>query len=490
MTIDHWIADAAARDPAKTAILFGAETLSYGALNRAIDHRAANLSAAGIGAGDRVAWYGLNHPELYILLFALARIGGVLVPLNWRLAGPEIAAIVENCGPQLVFHDHTFADAARALPGCQAVAAGDDAPPSRPAPRGRIDAAAPLLIVYTSGSTGRPKGAVLRQSALIANAAMSVEAHEMRADDRVLCILPGFHVGGLNIIATPAFSVGATVDLHAKFDPSLATPALAHAQAAVVVPTVLQAMMADPAWAGLDLSRLRVLSIGSTDVPIDLITAVQDLGVPVIQIYGATETAPFAIYQRIPDAWDHPGSIGRVGSRCAARLIGPDGSDVAPGAIGEIWIKGANILHEYWRDPAETRRALVDGWFKTGDMARQDAAGHYWFADRVKHVIISGGENIYPAEIERVLRQCPGIKEAAIVGQRDAKWGEIPVAVLVADQTSGPAPAPEAVMAHLEARIARYKVPRRLIFVDALPRNAMGKVVAAELRALIAGLAE
>jgi fatty-acyl-CoA synthase len=339
----------------------------------------------------------------------------------------------------------------------------------------------PILIVYTSGSTGKPKGVVLTQAAIAANAVMSVDAHQMTPDDVVLNVLPMFHVGGLNIMPTPAFSLGATAVIHEKFDPAAALIALQEANLAIVVPTVLQAIMATPSWEDADLSSLRVLSIGSTDVPVDLIEAVHERGVPMIQIYGATETSPFAIYQRIDEARTTVGSIGRAGSACQVRLVRFDGNDASDGEPGEIWIRGRNVFKEYWRDEEETKRAVANGWFRTGDVASRSPDGLYWFADRIKHVIISGGENIYPAELERVLRVHPAIAEVAVVGRPNPTWGEVPVAVIVVRA----ALAEKEVYQAFDGKLARYKHPKDIVFVDTLPRNAMGKVVAAEVRKMI-----
>ena len=336
------------------------------------------------------------------------------------------------------------------------------------------------MIVYTSGSTGQPKGVVLAQDAVIANAAMSVEAHGLTPEDTVLNVLPIFHVGGLNILPTPAFSIGASVMLHPSFDPAAMVRDLGRVQAAITVPTVLNALLALPEWAAADLCALRCLSIGSTDVPMGLIRQVHARGIPLVQIYGATETAPFAIYQTHADAMATEGSIGREGTACAIRLVTAEGQDAGIGQPGEIWVRGTNILRRYWNDPVLTAQAITDGWFHTGDVATCDAQGQYHFADRIKHIIISGGENIYPAEIERLLRVHPAIAEVAVVGVPDAKWGETPVVVAVRCADVGEAE----LLAMLDGSLARYKHPRRVIFVDALPRNAMGKVRADAVRAM------
>lgn len=481
MTIDGWITDGAARHPNKLALECAGESYSYQAFDAAITTRASDLCGAGVGKGDRVAWYGLNDAEVFVLLFACARIGAILVPLNWRLAPAEVATIVADCSPKLVFHDSHFADVAKQLVGPEILAASAPIPQtSVQRTRHECGENDPLLIVYTSGSTGVPKGAVLTQKALVANAEMSVQAHNLQPDDRVLNVLPLFHVGGLNILPTPAFSIGASVILHDRFDPGRTCDAFEGVQAAIVVPTVIQAVMANDKWPNIDLSGLRVLSIGSTDVPVSIIQSVHNRGVPMIQIYGATETAPFAIYQNVSEAFDTVGSLGRAGSRCDIRLMSANGV-ASIGEPGEIQVRGDNVLVEYWRNPALTNEMLRDGWFKTGDVAICDDDGLFWFADRIKNVIISGGENIYPAELERVLREHPNIKEVAVVGRKDAKWGETPVAVVVANSPMDKS----TVLAMFDGKVARYKLPSDVVFVDSLPRNAMGKVLVGEVKKLV-----
>jgi len=504
MTLDAWIAGHARFAPDKTAIAFAGETLSYRRLDALIRETARVLiEEFGLQSGDRIAYYGMNNPEVFVLVFAAAKLGLILVPLNWRLAVPELRYIVEDCGPKVLFYDHHFADTAPGLAGAQAgcravpiFAAADDA--SLPDLRSRHATADdargpdsvqavkgdPLLIVYTSGTTGKPKGAVLSQSAVLCNGQMSQHAYDMTSADTVLNVLPLFHVGGLNIQPLPALLLGATLVLHEKFEPDAAVAAIAAAGVTLIntVPTLLQAMIDSTAWAQTDLSSLRAISIGSTDVPRPLIDAVHARGIPLIQIYGATETGPIAIYQRIEHARSTAGSIGRCGLLCSVRLVGDDGADAAPGELGEIWIKGDNILDHYWRDSQASEQNIVDGWFKTGDIARCDEAGDFWFADRIKHVIISGGENIYPAELERVLRGHPGLAEAAVVGRADEKWGMVPVVVAVKARETVTR---EDVLAAFDGEIARFKRPRDVVFVEALPRNALGKVLVDAVRTLV-----
>jgi fatty-acyl-CoA synthase len=485
MTIDRWIRNAAAHSPDKAAIIFDDQPLSYQQFTTAIDNAADWLSNRGLRKGDRLAYLGLNDPHIFVLLFACAKMGFVFVPLNWRLSASEILEILDDCQPRMMVHDQHFADVAKTVQQCpcedlrttkaQAASTKAGEHPSRVLPDDAV------LLVYTSGSTGRPKGVLLSQSALDANAEMSIDAHQMKVTDRVVCVLPLFHVGGLNILATPAFRLGATVILHQMFDPAQCLQACAQAQLIIMVPTILKRLIDHQDWAAADLKKLRAISIGSTDVPIDLINAVHQRGVPVIQIYGATETAPIAIYQKIGEAFDSVGSIGRQGCACRIEIRRRDGQKADIGEAGAIWVHGKNTLLGYWQDQTLSAENIKAGWFYTGDVAYQDAAGLFWFVDRIKHVIISGGENIYPAEIERVLRSHAGIEEVAVIGQADPEWGCVPVAVIGGKS----APKDAEIRDFLNTHLARYKQPRQIYFVDALPRNAMGKIVTEDVRAMI-----
>jgi len=494
--IDSLVAAHAAARPDRPAISFEDSRLSYADLEADVARMAGWLAAGGIGRGDRIALYARNHPDSFITLLAASRIGAMMVPLNWRLSEAELAWQVEDSAPALILHAPDFAAVATGLAakaGCQCHAIGGSLGTARAGhamaeDEATGDAAAELMIVYTSGTTGRPKGAVLAQPAMTANAAMSHHAYAMTADDVVLNLLPLFHVGGLNIQPLPALLLGAHVVIATSFDPgqALATIERRRITQVTVVPTVLGALLADPGWAAARLDSLRMIAIGSTDVPVPMIDAVHERGIPVVQVYGATETAPTAIYQTADIAFDTVGSIGHAGCACEIRITGPDGADMAVGEVGEIWVRGANILTRYWQDEAASAASITDGWFHTGDMARVDGDGLFWFADRLKHVIISGGENIYPAELERVLRDLPGLAEFAVVGRDDARWGQVPVVVAVTDRGHGGRPIDrEAVLAHFDGRLARFKHPKDVLFVESLPRNALGKIVAADVRALL-----
>jgi fatty-acyl-CoA synthase len=357
---------------------------------------------------------------------------------------------------------------------------GDDRNP-------HIDARNPLLLVYTSGTTGRPKGAVLRQEALLWNAVMSQHMHDLTASDHVLTVLPLFHVGGLNIQTTPALQTGATVSLHARFAPDATLAAIATERPSllVLVPSTVQALIEHPHWAKTDLASLRALTTGSTQVPQNLIDAVTARGVPVLQVYGSTETSPIAVYTRLGGDLSRGGSTGLPGLCCEARIVDERGCEVPHGTAGEVVVRGPNVFFEYWGNQAATSEALRDGWYFSGDIATRDCDGYFTIVDRKKNMIISGGENIYPAEIERVLLEHPAVAEAAVIGRADPKWQEVPVAYVVRKAQS--AVRPDEIVAHVAGELARFKVPRDVVFVDALPRNALGKVQHFRLRELYSG---
>jgi fatty-acyl-CoA synthase len=438
-----------------------------------------------------VAILAANHPDYLVLLYACARLGAMLVPINWRLAVPEQLYVLRDAGAKVLVVEQAFAAAAQALAAAmpEARIAGLDFVPaggraladvlaaaSGDGRGDRVDASSPLLIVYTSGTTGHPKGAVLAQNALVWNAVMSQHMHDMTSQDHVLTVLPLFHVGGLNIQTTPALQLGATVTLHARFAPDATLAAIANEKPTltVLVPATIQAVTEHPAWGSTDLGSLRAVATGSTQVPQRLVDAVTARGVPVLQVYGSTETSPVAVYTRLGGDWRRQGSTGLPGIACEARVVDEAGSEVPHGTAGEVVVRGPNVLSAYWNNPKATAETLREGWYMSGDIATRDQDGHFYIHDRKKNLIISGGENIYPAEVERVLGLHPAVAEAAVIGRADAKWQEVPVAYIV--PRPGSAPDPAEIERFCLAELARYKVPREYVFVSDLPRNALGKV--------------
>jgi len=484
MNFSRAVAVWAGQRPEQTAIHFEGGRITYRELEHRISAATAQLAARGVERGDRVAYLGLNHPVMLVLLFALCRLGAVFQPLNFRLSPTEHARQFLDSAPLLLFHQADFAghlQAMRAQVALPPSADADDfwvatgsAAEGTPAQPGSLEDDA--LLVYTSGTSGDPKGVVLTQNALLFNCINSIHAHDLSHTDHGLIVLPMFHVGGLNIMLLPLLYVGARVSLHRRFDASmlLRDITLLRPSLLLMVPATISAVLADPGWPTADLSSLRMINTGSSIVPLSLIEAWHARGIPVGQVYGSTETCPIAIYLRAEDAIRKAGSAGRPAMHCEVDLVDGEGRPVARGRTGEIRVRGPSVMRGYFRQPEATALAMTDGWYRTGDLAREDEDGFFWVVGRSKDMIISGGENIYPAELEAVLADCPAIVEAAVVGMPDEHWGEVPVAVVI---RRAPDAIDEAGVAALfEGRLARYKQPKRIVFVDDLPKTALGKI--------------
>ena len=486
-------AEQAGRAPDALALQAGERLLTMQGFVDLADATARQFQARGLGAGDFIGWLGHNSPEMLAALLACAKLGAVWVPLNWRLAAPELAAIARHAGLSALVNTPELdglAGQVRAL-GLKAKQGGA-ADRGSPVPADPSAARCPVqpgdvMLVYTSGTTGEPKGAMHTQAGMLANLDIATAVQEMTAADRVLAVLPLFHVGGLCIQVLPALAGGAVVNLHARFDPGawLHDVATWRPTTSLLVPAVMQALIGHPDWPGADLGSLRYLNSGSSIVPVALIEAFHARGVPMAQVYGSTETGPFSIALRPVEAQAQVGSVGRPAPGVQLRLADAAGAEVASGEVGEIQLQAPNLMRGYHQLPAGT--GFIDGWFATGDLARTDADGFVTVVGRSKDMIISGGENIYPAEIENLAVTWPGVAEAAVVGLADARWGEVPVLVLVARH--GAQLDVPALAAHLQTRLARYKQPRCIVLADQLPRTALGKVQKAALRRQLADTA-
>ena len=416
----------------------------------------ASLRAAGAKAGDSIGWLAWNHPRALALLRACERLGLRYVPLNWRLLVPELAAIVRHADLQLLWHDEAMqarAEQVRSTVGL----------PLKPAPGQRLG---DLMLVYTSGTAaagGAPKGAIHTAAAMQANIAAAIDAQGLDASTRTLAVLPLFHVGGLCIQVLPTLAAGGRVRLHQRFDAGawLHDVAAWRPSTSLLVPATMRAVIEHPDWTSTDLSSLAFVNAGSQVVPRDLIDAFHARGVPVCQVYGATETGPVTLALRREDALAHAGKAGRPAQGVEVRLVD-----------GEVWVRGDNMARGYHRDPEAA--AFAGGWFRTGDLARLDTDGLYEIVGRRSDLIISGGENIDPAEIEQLALADPAVAEAAVVGMPDARWGEVPLLALVA--RPGHQVDVERLRSRLESQLARYKQPRRIVVLETLPKTALGKV--------------
>jgi len=494
MDLSRWISDAAARTPANTAVRFEGTELTYGDLEGRVAALAGVLGDAGVASADRVAYLGPNCPELLEALFACARQGAIFVPLNARMTAAELRLFVEQASPSVLLAEESFSQTAGECADPQQIpilrfSIGDRWDGPRVSPGLHVDASSPVLIFFTSGTTGTPKGAVLTHGALIAHAAGTAEVLRMTATDQVLTFTPMFHVAGLNLLTTPALSIGATVTVHRQFDPAAVLAELAKGTVRLLVssPHMTFELAAHPAWEHTDLGRLRCVMTGGTTVPTRALDCWTNRGVAVIQSYGLTEAGGSVTLVPIEEAPAKSTTAGRPMPQCEVRVVDSSGRTVRPGQDGEIVARGPSAMREYWQNPQATTEAMHDGWLHTGDLGFLDTDGYLHIVDRIKEVIIVGVSNVAPADLEAVLADSPDIAAAAVVGRPDGKLGEVPIAFVVA--TAGSQLSAGQVLALFDGRVAPYKRPRDVIFLDAMPRTPVGKPEKKTLRALAAASA-
>jgi fatty-acyl-CoA synthase len=505
--IGTWIRRRAVKSRGFPAIVFRDEEIAYEQLAERIDALAAGLQERGVKQGDRVAYLGNNHPSLIEALFASTMLGAIFVPLNTRLSIPELEFQLADSGAGVLISaaslEHQAAGAVTGLAVRRIVVNDPATPPSRPA-AGRADdyeavirtsgplrgmpsvtLGDPAIIIYTSGTTGRPKGAVLTHGNLTWNSVNTIVDYDVTSSTRQLIISPLFHVASLGMGCLPAFLKGAAVLLQERFVPGEALAAIERLKATSIsgVPTTYQLMMEDPSWAATDISSLQTMTCGGSAVPGKVIAAYAERGLAFSGGYGMTETAPGIALMPPWHAADHAGAAGLAHFFTRFRIRDTETGELAgPGKRGEIEASGPNVLLEYWGRPDATAESFTpDGWFKTGDIGIADEDGFLTIADRVKDMIISGGENVYSAEVEQAIASIDGVTGVAVIGIPDQRWGEVPHAVVTL--APGARLDAQTMAAFLSERLARYKIPKTLEVIDEFPRTASGKVQKAVLRA-------
>ena len=478
--LPDWLAAQARRRPQQPAIETPDLRWTYRQLLELAGHGAQVLGARGLGRGDRVALL-IQRGELFALwLHALMQRGGVAVPLNWRLTPAELQFQLQDSGAALLVHDAAMTALAESLEApCPVMAAGLPQPDARPAVRERFDLADPQALIYTSGTTGRPKAAVLSyRNHLFAALGSSLQLG-LDLNERWLVPMPLFHVGGLGVLMR-SLIYGTTAVLHDRFREQAVDQALRSSRATLVslVPTML-ARLLDQCAAPYPPS-LRAVLLGGGPAPRALLERAADLGVPVCQSYGMTETN--AQFTTLPpsDALRKLGSAGLPLAGNELRLLGAGGAPLPPGEEGEIWVRGPTLVSGYHNRPEESAAAFQDGWFRTGDLGLLDPEGYLYVLDRRSDLIVSGGENVYPSEVEAALLRHPAVAEAAVVAQPDSRWGQVPRACVVL--VPGASASEEELTAFCREHLAGYKVPKRWEFLPALPRNASGKILKHLLR--------
>jgi fatty-acyl-CoA synthase len=491
LTIGRWLSDRARTTPERVAIRFLGAELTYVELDRRATRLAAGLAGRGLRRGDRLATLTDTSPEHVAVFFACARLGVALQPVSWRLAPAEVAYQLADAEPSLLLASAEHEELARESGAAVEMAPIGD--PSLEADGDVEDVARdgdPLLLVYTSGTTGKPKGALLTHANCFWTNLSFDRTTAMREDDVVLQVLPQFHVGGWNVQPLLAWWKGATVVLEPRFDPGRALRMIADEGVTTMmgVPATYLFLSQEPGFAGAELSSLRLAVVGGAPMPESLLEQWIERGIEIVQGYGLTEAAPNVLCLPPEEATRKLGFAGKPYPHVDVALRDPETGVLLEGAAtGELVVRGPNVFAGYWRNPEASAAALANGWLLTGDVAARDEEGFYRIAGRIKDMVVSGGENVYPAEIEDVLHAHPDVVEAAVVGVPDERWGEACAAFVVL--RSGASATAEGLQEHCRGRLARFKVPKTVTFVEALPRSSMGKVLKEELRETATGAA-
>lgn len=499
MNIAWWVKRWSELHPDKTAIIFEGDQISYLDLHQRINRTCCWLQSLGIEKGDRVVVMLSNCPEFLELYLACSRLGALFVPINYRLAAPELDYTLSNSRPRLFVFGNEFSETVLSLnlnnrrplmvltsipqcPSCSDVldyhagsVACDGPNPFLTESMLPASPEEPHVIMYTSGTTGHPKGAVLSHRKTFFNCLNADIFFNLNFDDIMLIVLPLFHSGGLFIQASPVFYKGCTLILHARFDPHRTYEDIRKYRVTkfLGVPTVYKSLVKVESEKRTAKSSLKVSAIGGEKLTPELMSQFKEAGFSLRQIMGQTETS-ILLWAHEEDAERKPGSAGRPVFHADVRIVDSQGRPCKPGQVGEIVVRGSIMMTEYWQDPVKSEETIRGGWLHTGDLARMDEDGYFYLIDRKKDMFISGGENVYPAEVERVLRTHPGIEDIAVVGVPDEFWGEVGYAFVMPKQ--GVDLTPEDVIGFCEGLLAQYKWPKYVVFKTGFPRTALGKV--------------
>ena len=485
-----WIAHHADLRPGAEALVDDGRnlTLTYADLHDRVRRLAAWLAGAGVGPGDRVAFLSGNTTDTFEALFACAKLSAILVPLNWRLAVPELEFIIGDCRPHVLIFEDDFAAPAELLEvpvklrlgeEFEAAKAGSD--PSR---IGEVSATHddPWAILYTSGTTGHPKGALCTHGMFFWNAINIGHAVGLTYESTNLNVLPTFHSGGLNLYTTPCLHLGGrSVNLR-EFEPRRVLDWLESGEITHFfgVPAIYQFLAEHDDWAKADLSAVVSWACGGAPMPVALLERYAARGVIIRQGMGLTETSPTVFLTDLEHAISKVGSVGKPALHTEIRVVDDAGNDVGAEVVGELWVRGPNVTPGYWERPEANETSFTDGWLHTGDAARIDEDGYVYIVDRWKDMYISGGENVYPAEVEQVLFHHENVLDVAVIGVADDRWGEVGMAFVVSRE---PGTFDDAeLISYCEDKLARFKIPQHVRTIDELPRNAAGKVLKRELK--------
>lgn len=498
--IGSWLIYHSDRNSDKTAIVYKNRRITYEQLNERVNRLAYSFEKLGVRKGDRINALLFNCNELLEAMFACAKIGAIFSPINYRLSLDEVEYIVQDSSGTLFLYDSRLKEVADGLKNRRTsiqtfIQVGEDAlegevfyeqlinDGKNKEPAYDIYLDEPHLMMYTSGTTGRPKGAVLTHHNTQWNAINCIAALPINENMVTLTVAPLFHVGGMNIFTTPAFYRGGTVVLEDVFHPETTLEIVEREKitSLFLVPAMWLALMQYPNLDEYDMSTLEFNISGGAPCPLTIIEFFKERGVPFFEGFGLTETAPVVAVLDSKNSSRKSGSVGKPPIHLDYKIIDVYGRPTPTGQVGELLIKGPNIFKEYWNNPEATKEAIRDGWFHSGDLAKVDEEGFLYIVDRMKDMIITGGENVYPIEVEQVLFRHPNIKEVAVVGFPDEKWGES-IKAVIALKNSDEQIDLETLRAFCIGKLANFKIPKAIEIVDELPRNATGKVLKTVLR--------
>ncbi|GAX90762.1 acyl-CoA synthetase [Effusibacillus lacus] len=484
--VTDWLESRSRLAPEKVALVEVSTgiRLTYQQFHKRVSRLAGYLQRSGLGKGDRIALLAPNSISYMDLLFAAGRIGAVFVPLNYRFAISELAYVLADCTPKVLVYNESYSRSVEELNEQAQIPLVISETAYRSAiseseeltAAAKVDLEDPWAIIYTGGTTGHPKGVVLSHRAIVWNAINTVVSWGITANDITPVYLPMFHTGGLNALATPVLYAGGTVVIGKDFEPSSIVEILQRENCtiALFVPTMYHMLIQTPEFAKTSFSAMHTFLSGGAPCPYTIYETMWAKGLNFKEGYGMTEAGPNNFYIHPQDARRKIGSVGVPMFHNTIRIVDDNGCDVKPGEVGEIWISGPHLFSEYWNKPEATAEAFEDGWLRTGDLGRRDEEGYHYIAGRKKDMIITGGENVYPLEVEHVLEAHPNITEVAVVGLPDPKWGEAVTAVVV--PTADRNLTEEELKSFCSGKIAGYKIPKKFVFVEELPKTSVGKI--------------
>jgi fatty-acyl-CoA synthase len=501
MNLGTWLIRRSVLSGNKISVIDGDVRLSFNDLNNRVNAIANMFLKKGFRKGDRVACLLMNCHQFLEIYFAAAKLGLIMVPLNYRLSDKELEFIMGDCGAKTLIYSGELKGLAEAskenLEIEHCIIISEEIPSDaesfenliasesigEPSAEWNVTWEDGHLIMYSSGTTGRAKGSLYTHGTTFWHTMNMLERMSIQPDYKDLVFGPLFHCSTINNTCMPTFYVGGTLVIQRKYDPKEALDIIENEKItqAVGVPTLFSFMAEQPDFEKRDLSSFKFFMVGGAPCPVELIQLYFERGVEVLQGYGLTEAAPVLLLLSSDVALKKIGSAGKPVFYTDTRVVNENGEDVKPGDVGEIVAKGPNVIREYWNLPEETEEAIKDGWLYTGDMARVDDEGYVYIVERKKDMYISGGENVFPAEVEAILNKHPKIAGVGIIGVPDKKWTEVGKALV--ELKAGQTITPDEVISFCQEKVAKYKVPKYVEFVEELPRNALGKVIKAKLRA-------